>query len=787
VSAAPAPSPAPPTRARRALWRGLGAAALLLLAVALGLVAVFFYWSRAALPQTEGERRLAGLAQPVTVRRDGLGVPHISAASVRDAVRAQGFVTAQDRLWQMDVLRRRALGQLAEVLGEPLLRVDREIRTLGLNRAAAEALGLLAADDVALLQAYAEGVNAFIEAHALPLEFRVLRYRPRPWKPSDTLAVGKLLAHDLAQGWEGEVLRADLQRRLPPDVFDLLHPARFPDDRILFGRDEGPAAPGAAVETAVGSNNWVVSGAHTASGRPLLANDPHLGLGIPSIWTAVHLRAPGLEVAGVTLPGAPGVILGRNRRVAWGCTNVHDDNADLVAIEVDPGRPDHYRTPAGWERFRTVDEPILVRRGALAASWDSVSHPVNLTRWGPVLEVGGRQYALRLAMLEKAVEVPAFLGLDRASNWEEFRRAVSLFPGPSQNFVYADVDGHIGWYSAGRVPLRRPGDGAVPYAPTAPDADWTGFIPFADLPHVLDPPSGRIVTANNRLVGTDYPYRLTRGVVGPWRAAAIFERLEAREGWTTDDMVRLQAERLSLPHRALAQALRTAAGRRRDDAAWAEVARELDGFDGRLEPDSRAAALVVAAFRSLGERVIGPRVASAPNPRALRRRTAAIERLVRERPAQWLPAGVPDWDAVLLDAWRAAEEELGRKLGRDRAGWTLARLNDVRVRHPLSRALWILGPVLDPPPLALGGSVTSPNVLGLTPAGVVEGPSMRFVANLADPDDTRLVNFMGQSGHAASPHYDDQLAAWVAVGTHRLPFTEEAVARATRHTLRLVP
>jgi penicillin amidase len=327
----------------------------------------------------------------------------------------------------------------------------------------------------------------------------------------------------------------------------------------------------------------------------------------------------------------------------------------------------------------------------------------------------------------------------------------------------------------------------VPYAPTAPDADWTGFIPFADLPHVLDPPSGRIVTANNRLVGTDYPYRLTRGVVGPWRAAAIFERLEAREGWTTDDMVRLQAERLSLPHRALAQALRTAAGRRRDDAAWAEVARELDGFDGRLEPDSRAAALVVAAFRSLGERVIGPRVASAPNPRALRRRTAAIERLVRERPAQWLPAGVPDWDAVLLDAWRAAEEELGRKLGRDRAGWTLARLNDVRVRHPLSRALWILGPVLDPPPLALGGSVTSPNVLGLTPAGVVEGPSMRFVANLADPDDTRLVNFMGQSGHAASPHYDDQLAAWVAVGTHRLPFTEEAVARATRHTLRLVP
>ena len=625
----------------------------------------------------------------------------------------------------------------------------------------------------------------------MPFEFRLLRYAPRPWEAVDSIAVGKLLAMDLAQGWDEEALRARAYDRLPADVQAMLFPTLFANDRILMGHD-APAAPGAAVaaaETSQGSNNWVLSGAHSATGKPLLANDPHLALAVPSIWSAVHLTAPGMDVAGVVLPGSPGVILGRNRRLAWGCTNVHDDGADLFVEEFDPRDPDRYRTAEGWERVQTRHEPIRVREGSLSSSWRTVDHVVRSTRRGPLVTLGARQYALHwTALADDAVELTAFTRLQGASNWDEFREAVKLFPGPSQNFVYADVDGHIGWYSAGRLPIRRAGDGSRPYSGTATDGDWLGFVPFDELPHVFDPPSGRIVTANNRLVGTDYPYKVTRGGIGPWRAAALFERLESREGWTTDDIAHLQGERLSIPHRDLARLLLEGAARHRGDTAWDEVAREMAGWDGRLEPDSRPGALAVLTFRAIGARVILPRVKGLPMGRALSRRAAGIHRLLLERPASWVPRGDGDWDGVLLGAWRDAQAEIGERLGTDRARWTWGALNVMAVPHPLARAASVLGPLLSPPAVPMGGAGTTPNVLNIGPvSGNVDGASMRFVANLADADDTRLVNFMGQSGHVASEHYEDQFDAWRKVETRRLPFTPEAVAREARHTLRLLP
>jgi penicillin amidase len=509
---------------------------------------------------------------------------------------------------------------------------------------------------------------------------------------------------------------------------------------------------------------------------------------VPSIWAAVHLTAPEMDVAGVVLPGTPGVTLGRSRRIAWGCTNVHDDSADLYVEEFDPRDHDLYRTPGGWERVQVRHEPIRVREGSLSSSWRTVDHVVRATRHGPLVTIGARQYALRwTALQDDAVELTAFARLSRAGNWDEFRDAVRTFPGPAQNFVYADVDGHIGWYAAGRMPIRRAGDGARPYLGASADGDWLGFVPFDEMPHLFDPPSGRIVTANNRLVGTDYKYKVTRGGIGPWRAAALFEGREAHEGWTTDDIARLQGERLSIPHRDLARALREAAARHPGDAAWNEVAREMAGWDGRLEPESRAAALAVLTFRAVGARVILPRGVRMPMGRPLSRRGAAIHKLILERPASWVPSPDGDWDGVLLGAWRAAEAEIAEKLGPDRSHWTWGALNVMVVQHPLARAASVLGPLLSPPAVGMGGSNTTPNVLSITPAGAVEGPSMRFIANLADPDDTRLVNFMGQSGHAASAHYADQFEAWRAVETRRLPFTPQAVAREARNTLILRP
>lgn len=787
----PAVAPPPRSGARRGAgllgWTALG---LVLLGAA--ATAVYWRWSRRALPQTDGEARLAGLTAPVVVRRDALGVPHLHASSLPDLVRAQGYVTAQDRMWQMDLLRRRAEGQLAEAFGEPALLADREIRTLGLADAARRALPLVPPEVRVLLDAYAEGVNAWLSAHqdSLPLEFHLLRYAPRRWEAVDSLAVGKLLAMDLAQGWEDEALAATVLDRLPADVRAMLFPKIFANDRILVGHDEPVALPASSAveETSRGSNDWVLSGAHTASGRPILANDPHLALGVPSIWSAVHLTSPEVDVAGVVLPGTPGVTIGRNRRIAWGCTNVHDDSADLYVEEFDPRDRDRYRTPDGWQRVDTRHEAIGVRAGPLSSSVRTVDHVVRVTRHGPLVTIGARQYALRWTSLaDDAVELTAFLRLARAGGWDEFREAVRVFPGPAQNFVYADVDGHIGWYAAGRLPIRRAGDGSRPYAGASADGDWLGFVPFDELPHLLDPPSGRIVTANNRLVGTDYPYKVTRGGIGPWRAAALFERLESREAWTTDDIARLQGEHLSIPHRDLARLLREAAGRHRGDAEWDAVDREMKGWDGRLEADSRAAALAAVTFRAVGMRVILPRVSGSPLARGLARRVAAIHKLLLERPASWVPAGDGDWDGVLLGAWRAAEAEIAERLGGDRARWTWGALNVMAVQHPLARAASVLAPLLSPPAVRMGGANTTPNVVGITPTGAFEGPSMRLIASLADPDDTRLVNFMGQSGHVASENYGDQFDPWRNVETRRLAFTPDAVARAARHTLRLVP
>lgn len=771
---------------------GLRVVLVLLVGLALlGLTGTGFYWrwSHAALPTVDGTQRLPGLQAPVTVRRDEHGIPHLRASSLEDAMRAQGFVTAQDRLWQMDVMRRAASGQLADAFGEGALRADREMRTLGLNRAARDAEALLPPDVRAAIEAYAAGVNAFIDAQgdALPIEFRLLRYRPQRWTAVDTLAVGKLLARDLAGGWEQEAYRALFADRLPPDVQDVLYPTRFPDDHILFGHDSQPAAASAAEETSRGSNNWVISGAHTATGRPLLANDPHLGLSVPSIWTTVHLQAPGLDVAGVTLPGTPGVILGRNRRIAWGCTNVHDDSSDLYAETFDPTRPDHYRVGDGWEQARVIEEPIQVREGTLSSARRTVVHRVTVTRHGPLIEAYGRQWALRWTGIDRVQELTAFFLVDRAQDWDSFRKALSAFPGPSQNFVYADVDGHVGWVSAGRLPIRAAGDGARPYSGAASDSDWRGFVPFEELPFVLDPPDGRIVTANNRLVGTDYPYVVTKGGIAPYRAHTILSALESREGWTADDFARLQSERLSPPHRDLARVLLEAAGRHAGDPAWHEVTTELTGWDGRLEADSRAAALAFTAFRALGERVILPRVKGTPQAERLARRIAPLHRLLTERPASWVPAGDADWDATLLAAWQEARKRLTEKVGPDRSGWRYGAINRIAVGHPLSGAVPALGRLLNPPSIEIGGGPVSPNVLQLTASGAVEGPSMRLVADMADLDNTRLTNFMGQSGHPASPNYGDQLDAWVRVQPLRLPFSDEAVARVTRHTLTLTP
>ena len=532
--------------------------------------------------------RLPGLSAPVTVRRDGLGVPHLQASSLPDLMRAQGYVTAQDRMWQMDLLRRRAEGQLAEAFGSAALVADRDVRTLGLGDAARRALPQVPSDLRVLIDAYADGVNAWLSTHgdSLPLEFHLLRYAPRPWEAADSLAVGKLLALDLAQGWEDEALRARVYDRLPADVQAMLFPKLFAQDRILVGQDVAvPSGGGEALtETARGSNNWVVSGAHTASGRPLLANDPHLALGVPSIWAAVHLTSPEMDVAGVVLTGTPGVTLGRNRRIAWGCTNVHDDSADLYVEEFDPRDPDLYRTADGWERVQVRHEAIRVRGGRAVVD---LAHRGSRRPLHPPRSAGDDRRGSSAALdglADDAVELTAFARLQRAGDWNEFREAVRFFRARAELRLRGRGRAH-------RLVRRRPhahpraGDGARPYR-GEPRRRLAGLCAFDALPHVFDPPSGRIVTANNRLVGTDYPYKVTRGGIGPG-AQPPFSRTGGARG-LDDRRLRPAPGRAAVPSPPRSRAgVAGGGGPHHGEPAWDEIAREMEGWDGR---PSRAAA-----------------------------------------------------------------------------------------------------------------------------------------------------------------------------------------------------
>jgi penicillin G amidase len=738
------------------------------------------------------EIRLEGLRDRVVVRRDERSIPYIEAKNDADLYFVQGYVTASDRLWQMDLLRRVARGETAELFGRQTLEEDKRWRRFGFARIAEATVAASDPDVLAALQNYSRGVNAYISAltdETIPAEFRILQIRPRPWTPADSVVIGKILAEALSSTYQHDLRRDALKGIDPAKLADLTNPVT-PYDVILFGTDTSPSRSAASgtsprigeamiaaanvemalrarslqriglyAEDLAASNNWVISGKRTVDGKPILANDPHLMPAAPGIWYIVHLSTPSMRVAGVTFPGSAGVVLGHNEHIAWGATNVGPDVQDLYLETFnDDGK---YQTPKGWAPPTIRREEIKVRTNLLQPATAVEILDVTETRNGPIIiDTDSRKLALKWTAFDTANrEFDAFFHLNRAKNWEEFKRALSGYGGAMQNFIFADTKGNIGWYAAGKVPIRRNGDGSLPFEGSGSDGDWIGHIPFDELPNLYNPPSGFIMTANQRIVGMDYKYpQIARDFAPPWRARRLFDLLMADTKATMDSTAAAQHDVYNIPVAMLAKEIISV------NAASEENIKALKEWDGRMTPGSYAALLAseirVCAANKIAE-------ANKPVPGALIREKV-LHRAVAERSSRWLPKEFADYAALLRSCEGAALNTFTSRYGADRSGWVFGRATAARFPHALAAAP-LIGSQFTTPNTPIGGSGQTPNV--------GSGVSMRFIASPGNWDATRLVIPLGQSGDPRSSHYKDQFEKWRTGEPAVFPFTKDAVER----------
>jgi len=714
------------------LLKALNLSIAVLLA-ALTAAAYWFGWR--TLPETSGTIA-APISARATVARDARGVPHITAAAWEDAVFLQGYVTAQDRMWQMDALRRLAGGELAEVLGkgdrDSILNSDREARRWRLPRIAEAQARNLTAETRSILAAYARGVNYWMETHrrSLPPEFALLDYDPRPWRIADTLLVALEMGRTLTSTWREKVNKLHMLQGGDAAKVNFLYPR-------AAGSDIQP-----------GSNAWVLSAAHSSTGKPILANDPHLQWSIPSAWYLVHLRAPGLDVAGASLPGVPAVIIGHNRRIAWGATNLGYDVQELYREQID--------LQSGRYIYQGRVEQARLERDAIAVKGaQSVPADLWVTRHGPVfLTEGGQSYSMRwLPADDSALDFP-FLSLDRAQDWAEFNAALARFAGPAQNFVYGDVDGNIGYHAAGRLPVRQPDCPAdVPVDGASGRCEWQGFIPYDRLPQVFNPPSGIIVTANQNPFPADFAWPVDGRFAPRYRAQEILALLRSRDRWPPEEMLAVQKDVYSAFARFLAEQIVTASKKRpAHDAAAQSAVALLKSWNGQMEIGGAAPMIVTLAFDELRKKVAER--ASPGHSEAYETSLMApqvIENLLRERPSDWFQ----DYDALLMKSLADGLAQ-GRKFqGSNFSRWNYGLYNQLKIENPVLGRLPLLGKYFDIGPVAMSGSPTT-----IKQDSARLGPSMRMVVDFGDFDHSRQNITTGESGEVLSRHYMDQWPAY---------------------------
>jgi penicillin amidase len=846
----------------------------------------------AALPQLDGSLRVAGLKAPVTVQRDAEGVPHIHAQSLDDLVFAQAFITASDRLFQMDLIRRHAAGELSEIVGKAALPSDKIERVLQLRASADRAVANLPADQLHILQVYADGVNASIaqqSAH-LPIEFHILGYTPSPWTPRDSLLVQLAMFEDLTNNYPAklahEAMVAQLMQSGAADLIPDLYPASSWRDHPPASAVPDLTIPGPPIEQVPldesqsrlvlpnlqhqtpdncsscfpGSNNWVVSGAHTASGKPLLSNDMHLTHTLPGIWYEADLEAhipnspEPLHVAGVTIPGLPLIVVGHNNHIAWGFTNLGADVQDIyIETTRGSGSSEEFQSPDGsWHPILHLPETIKVKH-ARDVTMDllATQHGNSITPLlNPLLGKDERRpLALRWTIYDPTISKLPVVDIATAHDWATFLAAFAQFPGPAQNVVYADDQGHIGYQATGKIPLRGPAApstavnagelaqipsdlaaapnananptsvlttpseisqsglqgtpnptparlsgplSAVPIVPS-PAHEWSGYIPFDQLPQVYDPPSGVIATANARITPDGYPYPVTLDWGSSYRTERILHLLMHRTSLTPADMLAIQTDVYSDFDHVLAQRLAyaidhtTRTFKPSEAKQLRQAADLLRTWNGRVNIDSSAAAIVATVHTDLWPMLLQPHLKPGTDPKLLYihyARDFALEELVTHTPQRWLPPGYANWDDFLATAVLKGIQE--SHAPSDLSKWRYGTTHTVDIEHPIFDQSQLLKNLLGRP-TGTGPQPQSGDGTTVKQVGHTFGPSERFTADLSNLDHSTLNIVAGQSGNPYSAWFLNQFPAWYHGTTYLFPFTDQAVTQSTTHTLTLTP
>ena len=813
----------------------------LVAALLIGLSTFSTVTVRKSFPDTTGEVRINGLKGLVEIKRDAHGIPQIFADDSADLFFAQGYVQAQDRFYEMDFRRHVTAGRLSELVGSGGLETDRVVRTLGWRRVAAKELEQLGPKTRSLLEAYARGVNSYIEGKSgseLSLEYAVLEltgpdYRPEPWTPVDSMAWVKAMAWDLRSNMTDEIDRTMAARQMSADQVEELYPdpptshdpivsnrrlavrgQTFREPPTLNSaafaslqktRDAAASLPAllgtdSANDGGIGSNSWVVDGKHSVTGKPILANDPHLAPSMPGIWYQVGLHCRELtdacpyDVAGFSFSGMPGVVVGHNRRIAWGVSTMYADVTDLYLERV---------TGDSYE-YKGKQVPLTTRRERLkVAGGKTRTITVRSTRHGPLLSdaskdvagVGeGNAVALQWTAMTPRPTISAVFELDVAQNWQQFRQAAKRFTVPSQNLVYADVEGNIGYQAPGAIPIRTRGDGRWPVRGWDGKHEWKGYVPFKALPNELNPRAGFIVTANNKVVGDTYPYLLGSDMAVGYRSERIRDLLTSKNRLSVRDMSRFQmdtysenAERL-VPHLVKIPL----------DTRFARQGQAtLRGWDYRQSADSAPAAYFNVVWRNMLELTFHDELPRSQWPDGGERWVNVMRTIIDKPNSHWwdnlaTPTMVERRDDVLRDALIRARDELTRIRSRDISGWEWGRLHRLTLVNPTlgDTGIGFVNSLFNRGPVQVGGG---PGLVDATAWDAAQGyevtavPSMRMVVDLRDLDMSRWIQLSGNSGHAFHKNYVDQLPLWAAGRTLPWAFDDDAITKSTEDTLTLRP